>query len=73
MALIHQKLYQNDDLRFIEMQGYIESLNPTVCNRFTKRGHFNIIFAIDAEGVELDIDRAFLWTYFKRIGFQFLN
>ena len=26
MALIHQKLYQNDDLSVIEMQGYIESL-----------------------------------------------
>jgi len=30
MALIHQKLYQNEDLSVIEMQGYIESLINSV-------------------------------------------
>lgn len=57
MALIHQKLYQNDDLSVIEMQGYIESLVNSVQSVFKKGGH-NINITIDAEGVELDIDRA---------------
>lgn len=57
MALIHQKLYQNDDLSVIEMQGYIESLVNSIQSVFRKGGH-NINITIDAEGVELDIDRA---------------
>ena len=57
MALIHQKLYQNEDLSVIEMQGYIESLVNSVQSVFKKGGH-NINITIDAEGVELDIDRA---------------
>ena len=57
MALIHQKLYQNEDLSVIEMQGYIESLINSVQSVFKKGGH-NINISIDAEGVELDIDRA---------------
>lgn len=57
MALIHQKLYQHDDLSVIEMQGYIESLINSVQSVFKKGGH-NINITIDAEGVELDIDRA---------------
>ncbi|SNR65841.1 Two-component sensor histidine kinase, contains HisKA and HATPase domains [Maribacter sedimenticola] len=57
MALIHQKLYQNDDLSVIEMQGYIESLINSIQSVYKKGGH-NINIAIDAEGVELDIDRA---------------
>ncbi|WP_223883361.1 sensor histidine kinase [Arenibacter lacus] len=57
MALIHQKLYQNDDLSVIEMQGYIESLINSVQSVYKKGGH-TINITIDAEGVELDIDRA---------------
>ncbi len=57
MALIHQKLYQNDDLSVIEMQGYIESLINSIQSVYKKGGH-NINILIDAEGVELDIDRA---------------
>jgi two-component sensor histidine kinase len=57
MALIHQKLYQNDDLSVIEMQGYIESLINSIQSVFRKGGH-GINITIDAEGVELDIDRA---------------
>lgn len=57
MALIHQKLYQNDDLSVIEMQSYIESLINSVQSVFKKGGH-DINITIDAEGVELDIDRA---------------
>ena len=57
MALIHQKLYQNEDLSVIEMQGYIESLINSVQSVYKKGGH-NINITIDAENVELDIDRA---------------
>ncbi|WP_010517218.1 sensor histidine kinase [Croceivirga radicis] len=57
MALIHQKLYQNEDLSYIEMQGYIESLINSVQSVFKKGGH-NISITVDAEGTELDIDRA---------------
>lgn len=57
MALIHQKLYQNEDLSVIEMQGYIESLINSVQSVYRKGGH-NIEISIDAEEVELDIDRA---------------
>ena len=57
MALIHQKLYQNEDLSYIEMQGYIESLINSVQSVYKKGGH-NISITIDAEGTELDIDRA---------------
>lgn len=57
MALIHQKLYQNEDLSVIEMQSYIESLINSVQSVYKKGGH-NISITVDAEGVELDIDRA---------------
>ena len=57
MALIHQKLYQNEDLSVIEMQGYIESLINSVQSVYRKGGH-NININIDAEAVEMDIDRA---------------
>jgi len=57
MALIHQKLYQNDDLSVIEMQGYIESLINSIQSVYKKGGH-SINITIDAEGTELDIDRA---------------
>lgn len=57
MALIHQKLYQNEDISVIQMQEYIESLVNSVQSVYKKGGHkINII--IDAEGTELDIDRA---------------
>lgn len=57
MALIHQKLYQNEDLSVIEMQSYIESLINSVQSVYRKGGH-NIEIIIEAEGVELDVDRA---------------
>jgi two-component sensor histidine kinase len=57
MALIHQKLYQNEELSVIEMQGYIESLINSVQSVYRKGGH-NIDITVDSAGVELDIDRA---------------
>ena len=57
MALVHQKLYQNDDLSVIEMQDYIESLVNSVQSVFKKGGQ-SINITINAQGIELDIDRA---------------
>ena len=57
MALIHQKLYQNEGLSVIGMQGYIESLVNSIQSVYKKGGH-DVNINIDAEGTELDIDRA---------------
>ncbi|THD67773.1 sensor histidine kinase [Robertkochia marina] len=57
MALIHQKLYQNDDLSVIEMQEYIESLVASIHSVFKKEGYQTNIH-IDAEQTRLDVDRA---------------
>jgi len=57
MALIHQKLYQNEGLAVIEMQSYVESLVNSIQSVYKKGGH-DININIDAEGAELDIDRA---------------
>ena len=57
MALIHQKLYQNEDLSVVEMQGYVESLINSIQAVYKKGGH-NIDISVDARGTELDIDQA---------------
>lgn len=57
MALIHQKLYQNDDLATIEMQEYIESLVASIHSIFKKEGYQTNIH-INAEKTKLDVDRA---------------
>ncbi|NAS30094.1 histidine kinase [Flavobacteriaceae bacterium R38] len=57
MALIHQKLYQNEGLAVIEMQAYVESLVNSIQSVYKKGGH-DVNINIDAEGTELDIDRA---------------
>lgn len=57
MALIHQKLYQNEDLSVIRMQEYIESLSASIQSVYKKRG-FKIKLHIEAENAALDVDRA---------------
>ena len=57
MALIHQKLYQNEDLSVVEMQGYVESLINSIQSVYKKGGH-DIDIHVNAQGIELDIDRA---------------
>jgi len=57
MALIHQKLYQNEDLSVIKMQEYIESLSASIQSVYKKRG-FRITMHIDAQSADLDVDRA---------------
>lgn len=57
MALIHQKLYQNDNLSSVGMQEYIESLVKSI-QQVYKRSDGEIDVRIDARGTELDIDQA---------------
>ncbi|MDG3582190.1 tetratricopeptide repeat-containing sensor histidine kinase [Galbibacter pacificus] len=57
MALIHQKLYQNEDLSVIKMQEYIESLSASIQSVYKKNGD-KIHIHINAESSELDVDRA---------------
>ncbi|MCV6629239.1 MAG: ATP-binding protein [Flavobacteriaceae bacterium] len=57
MALIHQKLYQNDDLSVIEMQGYIETLVNSIKTLYNRDSN-HVEIEIDAANTELDIDRA---------------
>ncbi|WP_236958291.1 sensor histidine kinase [Joostella atrarenae] len=57
MALIHQKLYQNEDLSVIKMQEYIESLSASIQSVYKKKG-FKIDLHINAATTELDVDRA---------------
>lgn len=57
MALIHQKLYQNEDLSVIKMQEYIESLSASIQSVY-KKGGFRINMHIDAHSAALDVDRA---------------
>lgn len=57
MALIHQKLYQNEDLSVIKMQEYIESLSASIHSVYKQRG-FKISIHIMAKHAELDVDRA---------------
>jgi len=57
MALIHQKLYQNEDLSVIKMQEYIESLAASIQSVYKKNG-YKINLHINAVQTELDVDRA---------------
>ncbi|QLE02939.1 histidine kinase [Galbibacter sp. BG1] len=57
MALIHQKLYQNEDLSVIKMQEYIESLAASIQSVYKQAG-YKIKLHINAETADLDVDRA---------------
>lgn len=57
MALVHEKLYQSDQLNHIDMSGYLEHLVTDVFNASGEwPGH--ITLEVDAEPLILDIDRA---------------
>lgn len=57
IALIHQKLYQNENLARINIQSYIDDLVGTIHQSFHSK-HRNIDFQVTAEGIDLDIDTA---------------
>lgn len=54
MALIHQKLYQNDDLRGIEVQSYLEILTAELLTAFGMTEQ--ITPQIQAGSLKLDVD-----------------
>lgn len=56
IALIHQKLYQNENLSQVNFQEYTNQLVEAVAKTFEIDQH--IEKSIDAEGVNLDIDTA---------------
>ncbi|MEZ5058018.1 MAG: histidine kinase dimerization/phosphoacceptor domain -containing protein, partial [Saprospiraceae bacterium] len=57
MALIHQKLYQGDNLAAIEMRDYFETIGRAVKDSFGEKAR-HISFDVDMSRVELDVDTA---------------
>ena len=56
MALIHNKLYENDNLAKIDFQEYTTELAKTIIATFKKQAEINL--TVQAQGVTLDIDTA---------------
>ncbi|MEM9895437.1 MAG: histidine kinase dimerization/phosphoacceptor domain -containing protein, partial [Bacteroidota bacterium] len=57
MSLIHQKLYQSEKLDAIEFEDYTQGLISQI-NQLYKKGNSNIECAVEAKGIQLDIDTA---------------
>lgn len=55
MALIHQKLYQDDDLKGVAVQDYIESLTSELMNTFGM-SQDDLSIEVDTRQLKLDID-----------------
>ncbi len=56
MALLHETLYQSQDLSHIDMVDYVESLTNHLFQ--VHRGHRNITLQLDVNAISLDIDQA---------------
>ena len=56
IALIHQKLYQSDDLTLIDMSGYIEELIGYLTACFDTTNRLN--FQREVEDIQLDVNQA---------------
>ena len=57
MALIHQKLYQGENLAAIEMRDYFETIGKAIIDSFGERAE-NISLKVEMKNVELDVDTA---------------
>ncbi len=57
MALIHQKLYQNENLATIDFAEYAEQLSQDLANIYSTTGKVNTAINVDGE-VKFDIDTA---------------
>jgi len=57
MALIHQKLYQRDNLAAIEMRDYFETIGNAIIDSFGERAK-RVALEIDMPELELDVDTA---------------
>jgi two-component sensor histidine kinase len=56
MGIIHQKLYQKDNLAAIEMKDYFENLGESILDSFNETGRIRI--RCDMDPIELDVDTA---------------
>ncbi len=57
MALIHQKLYQGENLAAIEMRDYFETIGEAIIDSFGEKAE-NISLKVEMKDVELDVDTA---------------
>ena len=57
MALIHQKLYQGDNLAAIEMRDYFETIGKAIIDSFGEKAE-NVSLEVDMPDIELDVDTA---------------
>ena len=57
MALLHQKLYQGENLAAIEMRDYFETIGKTIIDSFGEKAE-NVALKIDMSELELDVDTA---------------
>jgi two-component system, sensor histidine kinase PdtaS len=56
MGIIHQKLYQKDNLAAIEMKDYFQNLGESILDSFNEAGRIRI--RCDMDALELDVDTA---------------
>ncbi len=57
MALIHQKLYQGENLAAIEMRDYFETIGKAIKDSFGEKAK-NISLEVEMSEIELDVDTA---------------
>jgi len=57
MALIHQKLYQGENLAAIEMRDYFETIGKAIISSFGKKAS-GVDLEVDMSEIELDVDTA---------------
>lgn len=57
MALLHQKLYQRENLAAIEMRDYFESIGKTIMDSFGEKAE-SVSLHIEMPELELDVDTA---------------
>ena len=57
MALIHQKLYQSEDIAQVQMDSYVQSLVADLFSAFGV-GEENVLMKVEAEAVRLNLDTA---------------
>ena len=57
MALIHQKLYQGENLAAVEMRSYFETMGKAMLKSFGKRAA-GVSLAVEMPELELDVDTA---------------
>ncbi|MFQ3214679.1 MAG: two-component sensor histidine kinase [Marivirga sp.] len=56
MGILHQKLYQNEHLAFIEMKSYFENLSLNILDSYNESDRVNV--HIEMKPLELDVDTA---------------